>query len=118
MRLIGLNIVEALIAEPHYDFKLIANDTGVIFFPRSTEHRNAGQAGIRYADNYTGNALAAIVKPGRIEFRFHKEFTDDMVRDIAITILSDPLMAFAATFDVTYQNRFLIAGGVPCDTRT
>ena len=118
MRLIGLDSVLPMIAEEHYLFKAIANESGAIFFPSSTEHRDAGQTGIRYADNYVGNALAAMIKPGRVEFRYHKQFSDDRVRKIAIELLSDRALAFMASFAVTYQNRFLIVGGEPCDTLT
>ena len=118
MRLIGLESVVRLTDEEHYLFKAIANETGAIFFPSSTEHRDAGQFGIRYADNYEGNALAAVIKPGRIEFRFHKQFSDERVRQIAAEVLSDPLLDFANTFTVTYQNRILIVGGESCGRRT
>ena len=115
MRLIGLDSILPLIAADHYLFKVIANESGAIFFPYTIEHRDAGQSGIRYADNYAGNALAAMIKPGRVEFRYHKQFSDERVRKIASELLSVPALTFAANFAVTYQNRFLIVGGEACD---
>ncbi|MFO0979696.1 MAG: hypothetical protein U0996_25075, partial [Planctomycetaceae bacterium] len=58
MRVIGVESVLALAACEHFLFKAVFNESGAIFFPSTTEHRDAGQAGIRYADNYEGNALA------------------------------------------------------------
>ena len=110
MKLIGLDSILTLTTEEHFLFKAIVNESGAVFFPHSQEHRDATQFGIRYADNYEGNALAAMIKPGRIEFRFHKQFSDDRVRKIASEMLTDPLLSFAAGFSVTYQNRLLING--------
>lgn len=68
MLIYGLQSVLPLLQEEHYQFKLLANEKGVVLFPIEIEHRDAGQHGIRYADNYEGNALAAMVKPGGVAF--------------------------------------------------
>ncbi|MGE0608028.1 MAG: hypothetical protein AB7O62_13120 [Pirellulales bacterium] len=57
-----------------------------------------------------GNALAAMVKMRRIEFRFHRDFDDGRVRRIAESMLQQPELAFARSFDILYQNRLIIAG--------
>lgn len=110
MQWIGLESILPMIAEKHYQFKAIVNESGAIVFPVTTEHRDAGQTNIRYADNYEGNALAAMIKPGLVEFRYHQQFTDERVRKIAAEFLSHPALAFASTFSVTYQNRVIIVG--------
>lgn len=110
MNVYGVESIRPLLDGEGYLFKLLANDRGVILFPRSTEHRDATQPGIRYADNSKGNALAAMVKPGRIEFRYHQEFTDEQVRDLSARLLTIPELSFAKSFTVTYQARTVIEG--------
>ena len=51
-----------------------------------------------------------MVKPGRIEFRFHRHFTDERVKQLAERMLSLPELEFARSFAVTYQARTLILG--------
>lgn len=106
----GLDSIATLLEQDHYVFKLLANDTGVVVFPHTTEHRDATQSGIIYADDSRSSALAAMVKPGRIEFRFHRGFSDARVTELATRILALHEFAFAHAFTVTYQARTLIHG--------
>lgn len=106
----GLDSIATLLEQDGYVFKLLANDAGVVLFPHTTEHRDATQSGIKYADDSRGNALAAMVKPGRIEFRFHSGFSDERVTTLATRMLALPQLAFAQAFTVTYQARTLIHG--------
>lgn len=103
----GYDAVASLLEQDGYLLKLLANEHGVVLFPHSIQHRDAGMLGIRYADGSAGNALAAMVKPGRIEFRFHKQFSDERVRQLADRIKQLPEMQFAADAFVTYQGRTL-----------
>jgi len=106
----GFDSISPMLEQDGYLFKLLANDAGVVFFPHTTEHRDATQPGIKYVDDSRGNALAAMVKPGRIEFRFHQRFSDERVTDLANRILTLPELEFASSFVVTYQARTLISG--------
>ena len=106
----GLDSIEPLLRDGGYLFKLVANEQAVLLFPASIEHRDATRPGLRYQDDSAGNALAAMVKPGRIEFRLHRGFSDERVRLLARRMLGCPELAFAAGFAVTYQGRTLIAG--------
>ena len=90
--------------------KLIANENGVVFFPHTTEHHDAGRPDIKHADNNAGNALAAVVWPPAIEFRFHLEFNDERVKLIAMQMWYHSELQFAASFKVTYQQRRIIGG--------
>ena len=110
MNVTGLESVQTLLESDGYLLKLVAHDTAVHFFPHTSEHRDAKLPGLSYEDDSRGNALAAMVKPGRIEFRFHRSFTDARVRTIAERILAQPDVSFASSFTVTYQGRTLIAG--------
>ena len=107
MNVYGLELVQEMLEQDGYLFKLLANDSGVAMFPYTTEHRDATQPGIRYAEESKGNALAAMVKPGRVEFRQHREFTDERVKLLWQRIVQLPEMAFALESDVTYQGRSL-----------
>ena len=109
MNVYSRDSIALLLAEGGYLFKLIANENAVLLFPHTTEHRDLKRPGLSYEDDSAGNALAAMVKPGRIEFRFHRHFSDERVRNIARRMLACPELAFAATFEVTYQGRTLIA---------
>lgn len=106
----GFESIAPMLEQDGYLFKMIANDSGVVLFPHATEHRDATRSGIKYADDSRGNALAAMVKPGRIEFRFHRQFSDDRVRQLAARIVALPELAFARLFVVTYQGRALTLG--------
>ena len=106
----GFDSISPMLEHDGYLFKLPANDVGVVFFPHTTEHRDATQPAIQYADDSRGNALAAMVKPGRIDFRFHRQFSDERVKDLANRILTLPELEFARSFIVTYQPRTLIPG--------
>ncbi len=106
----GFDSIAPMLKQDGYLFKVIVNDSGVVFFPQTTEHRDATQPGIKYADDSLGNALAAMVKSGRIEFRFHRQFTDERVRQLAVRMMALPEMEFARSFIVTYQARTLTLG--------
>ncbi len=106
----GFDSIAPMLDNEGYLFKLLANDTGVVLFPHTTEHRDATQSGIKYADDSRGNALAAMIKPGRIEFRFHRGFSDDRVKQLAERILALPELQFASGATVTYQARTPIHG--------
>jgi hypothetical protein len=110
MKVYGFNPVEAMLEDEGYLFKLIANENAVFLFPHTTEHRDAKQPGLSYEDDSAGNALAAMVKPGRIEFRYHKSFSDERVRNLFRKIIEPPELAFAAAFSVIYQGRTLLVG--------
>ena len=108
MVIYDFDLVSAQTELEHFQFKLVANEHGVVFLPRTTEHRDAGRPNIKYADNYAGNALAAMVTPGLVEFRFHKAFSDNRVHSIAQEMISHPDLQFLAAFKFTYQNRTII----------
>ena len=105
----GFESVLPLLENEGYLFKLLANDNGVVLFPHTTEHRDATHPGIKYEDDSKGNALAAMVKPGRIEFRFHRAFSDERVKQLAQRIRTLPELQFAESSTVTYQGRTLLS---------
>jgi hypothetical protein len=108
MQVFGLDSIRAEMESGGYMVKLLANDQAVIFFPRTTEHRDAGIEGLIYKDDSKGNALAAMMSPGRIEFRYHNRFSDERVKAIALALMSLPDLAFAREFKIIYQGRVLV----------
>ncbi len=107
MRVIGWGRVERLLADSHYQFKVILNEHGAIFLPVSEQHRDATAEGISYRDNYQGNALAAVVTSGLIEVRYHAAFDDARVRGVITVLVAEPQLSALAGFRVTYQGRQL-----------
>ncbi len=108
MNVTGLDCVEAAIGEESHLMKLIANEAAAHFFPYTTEHRDIRVSGLNYEDDSAGNALAAMVKPGVIEFRHHRAFSDQRVRAIAARIVADPVGEFASGHAIHYQGRILV----------
>ncbi len=105
MTIIGWERIEPLLREAHYEFKVVLNEQGAIFLPVSEQHRDATAEGIAYRDNYQGNAVAAIVRPGLIEIRYHAAFDDARVRQIVGALLAEPQLAVMKGARVTYQGR-------------
>lgn len=107
MHLQGLDYITQLVTLPHYSAKMVFNANGAIFFPVAAQHRDQSGPGIRYADDYKGNALAAMLSPGKVEIRYHREYRDQQVTEILTTILADPRLDFLRACRVSYQGREL-----------
>lgn len=90
MHLQGLNYITRFVTQPHYSAKMVLNANGAILFPVAAQHRDQSGPGIRYADDHMGNALAAMLSPGKIEVRYHSNYSDQQVAEIIASILADP----------------------------
>ena len=101
----GLDLISQLTTHDHYQAKMVFNAHGAIFFPATQEHRDQSGPNISYADNYKGNALAAMISPGKIEVRYHQGFTDDQVSKILSDLLKHPDLACLIPCKATYQGR-------------
>jgi len=109
MLLIGADYLEGLVEQGgFYSAKVVFNAKGAIFFPVNQEHRNQKASGISYEDNYKGNALAAMIAPGKIEIRYHQGFTDQVVANIIQSLLAQPGLEFLKDWQATYQGRPLV----------
>jgi hypothetical protein len=109
MKAFGLESITPYLVNEAYFVKCIANSSAAIFFPGSIQHRDIKREGVSYEDDYQGNAMAATITPGKIEIRFHKDFSDDSVRSIFQSILALPDMRWASTFKVQYQGRTILS---------
>ena len=106
MLLIGADYIEGLVVQGgYYSAKVVFNAKGAIFFPVNREHRNQKAGGISYEDNYKGNALAAMIAPGKLEIRYHQAFTDQVVANIVRSLLTQPELASLKGWSATYQGR-------------
>jgi hypothetical protein len=101
----GLPFIQEKLTHPAFEAKCIFNDEAIAFFPVSKQHKEVKTYGLSYEDDYQGNALAAMVKPGMVEIRFHKAFTDAQIRLIWNQITAHPDAAFLQGWKVTYQGR-------------
>ena len=108
MMVYGRETLEMLLRTGNAALKMVANETAVYLFSESIEHRDAIQPGLRYEDDSAGNALAGMLRPGRIEFRHHRGFADERVRQLAQRILRHPDLPSLSGFTVTYQGRVII----------
>jgi hypothetical protein len=103
--LIGVDHAAALVEGRTYSAKLVFNQSGAIFGPVWTQHRDMKATSISYEDDYKGNALAAMLAPGKIEIRFHKAFKDQKVATILRQLLAAPELAAMRSWQVTNQGR-------------
>lgn len=105
MLILGLEHIQSALAKPHYEAKAVLNQHGIIFFSATRQHRDQKAEGISYEDDYDGNALAAMLYPGRIEIRYHRSYTDDDVAGIIDLMRADASLTFMGACSATYQGR-------------
>lgn len=107
MFLSGIENLESLAKQPGFSAKMVPNEAGAIVFPTQLQHRDQKGPQISYEDDYAGSALAAMLAPGRIEIRFHRDFMDERVARLVSVLLSDSRLSFMRAWQVTYQGRTL-----------
>jgi hypothetical protein len=86
---------------------MVFNENGAIFFRVNEQHCNQKAEGISYEDNYKGNALAAMLASGKVEIRYHQQFSDNRVASIVASLMEQPRLSFMKGWQVTYQGRAL-----------
>ncbi len=91
--------------KPGFFIKAVMNDAGIKFFSGARQHRDTKVPGISYEDDYRGNALAVIVQPGKVEIRFHKDFSDDHAARLWREVAGSSEGEFTRGWRVTYQGR-------------
>jgi hypothetical protein len=105
MILEGARVLADVAAEQTPEAKAVFNEHGIIVFPRFVEHRTMKREGISYEDDYAGNALAAMIRPGAFEIRFHKSYSDQRVTLIVSAIVAETGFEVLSAWRVTYQGR-------------
>ncbi|MBN1510445.1 MAG: hypothetical protein JXB13_00385 [Phycisphaerae bacterium] len=104
----GAQILADVAAGRTPEAKAVFNEHGIIVFPQSVEHRTMKVEGVFYEDDYAGNALAAMIRPGVLEIRYHKSYSDRRVAQIVNAIATETGFEILNTWRVTYQGRPLI----------
>ena len=107
MKALGIESITQEIGAEGYFVKCIVNSSAAIFFPGTIQHRDVKREGVSYEDDYRGNAMAATITPGKIDIRFHQNYSDDSVRTIFEELLRLPDMNWASGFTIRYQGRTL-----------
>jgi hypothetical protein len=100
----------SLVKEDHFSAKMVCNERGAIFFPVNQQHCDQKAEGISCKENYKGNALAAILAPGKIEIRYHRQFSDNPVASITASLMAQLRLSFMKGWQVTYQGQALSVG--------
>jgi hypothetical protein len=107
MVLSGLEFMLSLVKEDHFSAKMVFNESGAIFFRVNQQPCDQKAEGISYEDNYKGNALGAMLAPGKIEIRYHQQFSDNRVASIVASLMEQPRLLFMKGWQATYQGRAL-----------
>ena len=71
MKVFGVAEILNAVSQDGYFVKCVVNSNAAVFFPGSVQHRDVKREGVSYEDDYQGNAMAAVIKPNKIEVRFH-----------------------------------------------
>ena len=105
MLLVGVDLLRGLVEQGEFSAKMVFNEKGAIAFPATHQHREQKVTGISYEDDYKGNALAAMLAPGKVEVRYHKSFSDRDVGAVIRSLLACPELSFMRGWQFTYQGR-------------
>lgn len=104
-----MQIVNAeLLSQITGSVKFILNDSCIVFFPATQQHRDNKSHGLSYEDDYRGNAVAGLIMPDRVEIRFHKSYSDDRIRTIWRKVSSSPELARIQFGQLYYQGRQIV----------
>ena len=115
IKVYGRDDVQPQLANEGYFFKGLLNAQAIAFFVariagHEVQHRDVKHPELSYEDDYKGNAMALVIKPKKIEIRFHDRFSDSEVGKITKEIKELPELEFARDFQVTYQGRVIDPG--------
>ena len=105
MNVRGADYFKEVSEHPYFSAKMVFNEAGAILFPITAEHCDQKAAGISYEDDYKGNALAAMLGPGKIEVSYHKRFSDHRVAAILRALGVLPELDWIRRCKIQYQGR-------------
>jgi hypothetical protein len=107
MHVVNSQLIRQAAATPGQTGKFILNGSAIIFFPTAQQHNSIKSHGLTYEDDYRGNAMAGTFGAGRIDIRFHRDFSDEHVRTIWTQVLAQSELAVLNNWAVFYQGRKL-----------
>ncbi|XZE35653.1 hypothetical protein SH501x_001156 [Pirellulaceae bacterium SH501] len=102
MQIIGLDSLQAFYRS-NFELKVVVNERAALIFPCANEHRDMKVDGLSYEDDYRGNALAAMLRPNQIEFRFHSSFSSSRVLTIGTSFFKLAKEHLKSPFSIHYQ---------------
>ncbi len=103
----GLEYLVSLASRPNWESKCLLSDTGFAVFPASLQHAQTVYPGICHKEDHSGTAIAGMVRPGRVELRDHRGFSDERVAELWRRMISRPEATALRSFQLTYQGRVL-----------
>lgn len=107
MNFYGIEYFSELLQRPHWEAKCLLGEAGLAFFPGGIQHAQAGFPGLTYRDDHTGTAIAGIVKPGVIELRLHRRFSDEHVAALWPRVLTQMPTPALRAFQLTYHGQVM-----------
>ena len=90
--------------------KALLNQNGIFFFRSTIQHREMKIHGFSYEDDYQGNAMAATIRKGRIDIRYHASYPHNTVSGICDLLFSRIELAWAKDYNVLYQGKTITIG--------
>jgi hypothetical protein len=106
--IVDLDSIPGSADQPPRSGKFILNETAIVFFSASRQHREVKRHDLSYEDDYRGNAMAGTFADGRVDIRFHEQFPDERVRTLWLRASSDQQLAFLRSWKVYYQGRRIV----------
>jgi hypothetical protein len=107
MEFYGLEYLVGLAARPNWEAKCLLSDAGFAVFPAQMQHAQTVYPGIRYREDHSGDAIAGMLRAGKIELRFHRRCSDERVAELWRRVIARPEAAALRSFQLTYQGRVL-----------
>ena len=85
---------------------MICNETAIVFFRFSVQHRDIKLHGLTYEDRQ-GNTVAGSFTDARVDIRFHREFSDERIRIMWSQARAEPTLRFLRDWPLYYQGRLV-----------
>lgn len=99
-----MNVIHAeLLTTARGAVKFLLNDSAIMFFPATQQHRDIRSHGLSCEDDYRGNAVAGMVVEGRSEIRFYSAYSDQRIRSLRKRVLEDPTLVDLGLGRLLYQ---------------
>jgi hypothetical protein len=98
----------AQVAKTGYRLKAVVNSRGIVVGPMSLQHTELRAPGVAFLGDTTGDAVAAVIYNGRIEFRAHPAVDGDAASDSLHRVLAaHPALAPLRGFEIVYGGKKL-----------
>jgi hypothetical protein len=103
-----MEVINVDLLKGRQSLKFILNESGILFFPATQQHRDTKTDTLSYEDDYRGNAVAGVVTGERVEIRFHSAYSDERIRSLWSRVKAIPEVAKAGLGSLYYQGREIV----------